>query len=230
MLSPEQSREAIRKLFRQGRIGDLDILFKTLQTTSPMSVFRRLSGLGYLTSYSHARRFYTLDEIPVFDENGLWQYQGVFFSKHGTLKATVAHMVEIADAGHSHRELRSRLRVHVHNTLLDLVRSKRIGRELLRGLFVYVSPDAAHAALQVACRQRLQQTVVPQPVRGVVQPLVVEVLLEIIHGAQLVSDPADIVARLLSRGIEATLDQVNAVFQEHGLKKTHARRSRSFRR
>ena len=81
VLAADQSRDVLRRLFQQRRIADLDVLFKTLRTESPMSVFHRLSDLGYLTSYSHARRYYTLEEIPDFDSNGLWQCQGVLFSK-----------------------------------------------------------------------------------------------------------------------------------------------------
>lgn len=226
MLAADQSRDVLRRLFQQRRIADLDVLFKTLRTESPMSVFHRLSDLGYLTSYSHARRYYTLEEIPDFDSNGLWQCQGVLFSKQGTLKATVEHMVNIAAAGHTQIELRSRVRVHVHNTLLNLVKGKRIGRELLRGVFLYVSADAARAVMQVTCRQQ-QQIVAPPAARDAGHPLVIEVLLDVIHGADLVSDPADIVARLVARGIEVTRDQVDVIFHQHGLKKTPGPRSRS---
>jgi len=229
VLSPDHSRDVLRRLFQQRRIADLDLLFKSLRTGSTMSVFRRLSDLGYLTSYSHARRYYTLDDIPDFDSNGLWQYQGVFFSRHGTLKATVAYLVDIADAGHTPKELRSRVRVHVHNTLLNLVKGKLIGRALVRGRFLYVSADAARAAMQVTRRQQ-QQSVAPSPARDAGRPLVIEVLLEIIHGADLVSDPVDVIARLLARGVEVTREQVDVIFQQHGLKKTRARRSRFSRR
>jgi hypothetical protein len=227
MLSPERSQEALFKLFQRRRIADLELLFQTLQTNSAMSVFRRLSPLDYLTSYSHARRFYTLKDIPVFDENGLWHYQEVFFSQHGTLKATIAHLVEHATAGHTQIELRSRLRVHVHNALLDLVKNHRITRELFRGLLLYLSPNAPQAALQIECRKRDKASL---PVYHLAQPLVVEVLLEIINGAQLVSEPADIVARLSSRDIKVTLADVELIFQQHGLKKTPGRRYRSWQR
>jgi len=50
-----------------------------------MSVFRRLSALGYLSSFNHDGRYYTLDDIPDFDINGLWHFQGVFFSKRRLL-------------------------------------------------------------------------------------------------------------------------------------------------
>jgi hypothetical protein len=63
-----------------------------------------------------------------------------------------------------------------------------------------------------------------QPDTASARPLVVDVLLEIIHGADRVPAPGEVVARLLERGIQATLRQVEAVFLEYQLKKT--RRSR----
>ena len=229
MLSPELSRQALRRLFRQRRIADLDLLFKTLQTESTMSVFRRLSGLGYLTSYNHARRYYTLDDVPDFDADGLWQYQGVLFSKCGTLKDTVSNLVEAADDGRTHRELRARLRVHVHNTLLDLVDSKGIGRELLDGLFLYVSADRARAIAQVARRRQKPAAVAPAAVLSG-HSLEIAVLLEVIHGARLIPEPAQVIERLAGKGVGVDRDQVEAIFHKHGLKKTPRSPTRSSRR
>lgn len=229
MLPPDESRVALHRLFRRRRVADLALLLRTVHTQAPRSVFRRLSLLGYVTSYSHAGRYYTLDEIPDFDGDGLWQHQGVFFSKHGTLKDTVAHMVEAADGGHTHRELRARLRVHVHNTLLDLVKNKRIGREVLDGLFLYVSAEQERAAVQVA-RRRQKPAAVVQAVILSGQSLEIAVLVEVIHGARLIPDPGQIVKRLAEKNVQVALDQVEAIFHRHGLKKTPRSRTRSSRR
>jgi hypothetical protein len=192
-------------------------------------VFRRLSSVGYLTSYSHGGGFYTLDEIPEFDANGLWQYQGVFFSREGTLKNTVTRMVEAADAGHTHRELRARLMVHVHNTLLDLVKGKRIGRELLHGLLLYVSADPERASAQIS-RRCQQPAAVAQSAFVSGPTLEIAVLLEVIHGARLIPTPEQVVQRLVERGVQVACDQVEAIFQKHGLKKTPLSRPRPSRR
>ena len=229
MLSPDQSRRALRKLFRERRVADLRTLSGTLQTESRMSVFRRLSAMGYLASYSHSGRYYTLDDVPAFDDSGLWQHQGVFFSKHGTLKETVAHLVEIAVAGQTHKELRARLRVHVHNTLLDLVKTERIGRELLDGLFLYVSADRERAAAQVARRrQKPAATTCPALVSG--PSLEIAVLLEVIHGARLIPEPAQVARHLVEKGVQVSRDQVESIFDKHGLKKKPGSRSRLSRR
>ncbi len=229
MLSPDLSRDALQRLFQKRRIADLELLFRTLDTTSTMSVFRRLSSVGYRTSYSHARRFYTLVDIPEFDENGLWQYQGVFFSRQGTLKETVGHLVDASDAGHTHKELQVLLRVHIHNTLLDLVNGKRIGRQLLDGLFLYVSAVPERASAQLS-RRRQRVVSVIQPSTGCGQPLEIAVLLEIIHGARLIPGPAQIAERLVSKGVQVSGEHVETLFQKYGLKKTPGPRSRSSRR
>src|SRR6266496_2315264 len=124
MSTTDEDRQALSRLFQRRKIAALD-------TRSRMTVFRRLSPMGYVSSYSHAGRYYTLRDIPVFDPDGLWQHAGVLFSRDGTLKKTVVRLVEEADAGQFHRELHVRLRLRVHNTLADLIAQQRLGREPL---------------------------------------------------------------------------------------------------
>src|SRR3972149_9349656 len=111
MRSTDDTRQTLARLFDHRQISDLDDLFGALKTRSRMTVFRRLSEVGYLPSYSHAGRFYTLLGMPAFDAAGLWQHQGVCFSRHGTLKETVIHLVEEAEAGRVHPGLPEPLQV-----------------------------------------------------------------------------------------------------------------------
>jgi len=194
-----------------------------------MSVFRRLSAIGYLTSYSHAGRYYTLREIPEFDEGGLWHHLGVSFSRHGSLKNTVEHIVNDSEAGRTHPELELSLRVRVHNTLLDLVEEGGIGRVSLDRYFLYLSAIRSKAKAQVARRQEAIEREAAEPEKRPTSAVVIEVLLEIIHGAKVEVEPSAITARLATRGISVTTAQVEAFLKEHGLKKTaksHSRRSR----
>jgi len=38
-------------------------------------------------------RYYTLPQVPVFDENGLWKFQTVLFLNHGNLKQTIVALI-----------------------------------------------------------------------------------------------------------------------------------------
>ena len=229
MLPPDESRRALLRLFRKHPVVTLDTLFKTLRTRSRMSVFRRLSPLGYLTSYSHAGRYYTLRDIPAFGEDGLWHQQGVAFSQLGSLKNTVKHLVNDSEDGRSHHELELTVRVRVHNTLLDLVEEKSISRIELPRYFLYVSPKRQKAKAQIARRQQASEGLAVGEERP--PPAVtIEVLLEIIHGTRVKTDPAAIAERLGARGLGVRAAQVEAILERHGLKKTPPSPSRRSRR
>ena len=228
MLTPTDSIEALTALFRSRSVADLATLSATLETESRMSVFRRLSAIGYLSSYSHAGRFYTLSQIPTFDPDGLWCYQGVCFSRHGSLKSTVAHMVQNAEAGRTHHELHTRLRVRVHNTLLDLIREDRIGREHLAEQYLYVSGDAGRAGSQLALRRRQLEDASAVAIE-VPASVVIEVLLDLVQGAGVRLDAGRMAERLSARGIAVTASQVEGIFRLHGVKKTARSRSKRLR-
>ena len=226
MLSPDASTEALTKLFAKEPVVGLNTLQKTLETSSRMSVFRRLSSIGYLSSYSHAGRYYTIKTVPVCDQDGLWQHQGGLFSKQGTLKETTWHLVETSEAGRTHEELRDRLRIRVQNSLLELVREKRIRREPFESVFLYLSADESRACAQEARRRLQQETTIS------VKPfLVVEILLEVVRAARSIPDAGVVAARLVTRGIQVAAEVVTAVYEQHGLqKKTAPSASRRSRR
>jgi hypothetical protein len=208
-----------------------------LKTRSRMTVFRRLSTVGYRSSYNHAGRYYTLTDVPEFDEDGLWQHAGVGFSRDGTLKETVVHLVEKAEAGLFHRELQVRLQVRVHNTLADLVEARRIGRERLlgaQGEYLYVGADGARATVQVAHRRlKIEEAAEKsQPAAAEIAPsLVIEVLIEVIHGSVVRLDARQVAGHLAARAIVVTEEQVGDIFRRYGVvKKTAPSPSRRSRR
>ncbi len=128
MLSPKVSRKVFIKMFRKKYIVTIDELFHVLDTHSRMSVFRRLKPIGYLTSFTDAGRYYTLPDIPKFDPLGLWFYQGVGFSRAGTLKSTVIDLVNLSEAGMTPTEALNLLRLRVpnslHNSLHGLIKDE----------------------------------------------------------------------------------------------------------
>lgn len=215
MLSKDASSKALRRLFRGRQVVDLDDLFKTLDTRSRMSVFRRLRDVGYLSSYSHRGRYYTLNDIPEFDEYGLWRYQAVGFSRFGTIKATIAQRVEEADAGSTHAELEALLQIPAYDTLLELVQAETIRRETSGGVYLYLSVDPDRGARQLARRQQVAQDaqVLALPARETV----LLVLVEALHASEGLAPAAVVTERLMARGAGVTAEQVAHVYAHFGL-------------
>ncbi len=157
MRTPSFLADHVRKFLRLKRIATLPELKQALGTTVDTTVFRKLKELCYRASYSHCGRYYTLAEIPQFDPHGLWSFQSVWFSRWGTLVATVETLVDGAPQGYFANELRQILHVEVKDTLLQLVEQHRIARQQVTGLFLYCSQDTAVRRRQVLARQALSE-------------------------------------------------------------------------
>ena len=122
-----------------------------------MTVYRYLKTLSYFTSYSHRGSFYTLPDIPQFDQLGLWSYQEVYFSRHRTLAGTVRHLLDSSQMGYSAFDLQSLVHVEVKHALVDLVRSKQIDREKVAGAYVYYSRESGVKRAQSMYRREWQR-------------------------------------------------------------------------
>lgn len=151
------------------------------------------------------------------------------FSRHHTLRATIVQLVQQASAGRTHTELQALLRLRVHDTLRELTKAQKIGRLQLERLFLYVSIEQEAARAQLAQRRCLLET--SPPFEQIPATIVVEVLMEVIHGAKARADPSVIAARLDARGVVVTVGQVEEIFRRHAIEKKTARsRSRRSRR
>ena len=131
-------------------------LKEALGTTGTMTVFRRLKALGYRTSYTHRGKYYTLAEIPEFDEQGLWDWHSVWFSRYGNLVETAREFVEQAESGFTAGELEGILHVECKRALLKLHREGRVARSRIGGVYVYL---AKHRDAQR--RQQLERFATP---------------------------------------------------------------------
>jgi hypothetical protein len=149
------SASLLRRFLHRNRIATLPELKQLLGTDADITVFRKLKELSYRTSYSHRGSFYTLDEIAAFDERGLWSFDSVWFSRHGTLVSTAEVCVTRAPAGYFASELETFLHVPVKEPLLRLVEQDRIARQTVSGLYLYCASSPRTRQQQLQARQVL---------------------------------------------------------------------------
>jgi hypothetical protein len=153
MKKPRFDIAPIEILLRTQKIATIQELKEALKTDSTMTVFRKLQTLNYLSSYSHRGKYYTLSEIPDFDELGLWSYQSVYFSKYGNLVETARAFVNESEAGFTSQELNHILSVESKQALLNLLKKGHIHREKMSGIYVYFSNERIKQRSQILLRQ-----------------------------------------------------------------------------
>ena len=215
MTRPKKNLD-LRQTFRGPRILTLPQLCRRLNA-SRSTVWRRLGELGYYSSYNHAGMFLTIDQAADFDDRGLWVHQSARFSKHGNLKQTVHHFVQLSPRGMTHAELTQCLGVRTHNTLLELVAEDQIRRERLGATFVYLARTVSRRREQVRGRRTLLAE--PRQPRPTSQQ-VIATLLELIHDPRV--DRLQLARRCHRKGVSLSARLVDAIFDQYGLDKKRA--------
>src|SRR5262245_22599761 len=105
----------------RSKIATMAELKEALGTDVDVTVYRKLKELWYRTSYSHRGGYYTLNQIALFNDLGLWSFRSVWFSRYGTLVNTCDAFVSEAEAGYFAEELDNVLHVETKAALLHLV-------------------------------------------------------------------------------------------------------------
>ena len=213
---------ALDGLYGRKQVAVLDNLRAALNTHSRTTIFRVLSAVGYLTSYSHTGRYYTLKRIPKFDSRGIWLHRGIGFSSHGTLRATVTYLTAESAAGQTHGELQDLLQLRVHDTLRLLVNAGALVRKRFEEAFVYLSSKPEVASVQWDKRQQLAAEAHSPAAPESSQ--VIDLLVDLIHHPN--DDAGAVARRLRALGHTVTDGQAEAIFTRYGLKKTVRSRSR----
>jgi len=148
--------DELRSLLLHNQVATLEQLKLALGTPVDVTVFRKLQPLGYLTSYSHRGRYYTLREIARFDQHGLWSQADVWFSQFGTLLATAEAFVNRSPRGYFADELARALHVEVQDALHQLAQQSRATRQMVSGRYLYTATDRAMQRGQLLTRRAVE--------------------------------------------------------------------------
>lgn len=153
MRRPRIQSEDLVQVFETHKIATMELLKRELNTSAERTLYRKLKKLDYQTSYTHGGAYFTLERISRFNDDGLWCYKSVCFSRHGTLQATLETWVDSGDRGFYVAELHAALNASVKETLLRLFKRGRVSRQKIEGRYLYCSPKTAKRNNQIRARR-----------------------------------------------------------------------------
>jgi len=210
----QKTADLLGQLFFDKKCWQIDDLADKLDY-AVISVRRLLLQVGYHRSYTHNGRWYTLKGIPVFNVHGLWQHEGIGFSKRGTLTKTILHIIDSSRSGYPASAICSTLGADCRAVLTQMYQKGRIDRIKLQARFVYLSADK-----HINHRQRMICTVSADkaPLGLISAEAAVRVLVEFINNPSLSS--IEISANLKNKiNLRVDPEQIKCLFEQHGLKK-----------
>jgi len=144
------------KSFQKLKVITIEQLAGLLES-SVITARRQLKKWRAYTSFNMNGRYYTLPGIPRFDENGIWKYQRILFSKHGTLTQTIFQLIGRAETGLSAKQIAQVVKVASNSSIFSRLQNvPGIRRERHHGRFVYFSEERYQE--QKAALHQPQQT------------------------------------------------------------------------
>ena len=204
---------SVIRSFKKEKIVTIVVLATWLSCSIP-TARRRLKAWKAYTSYNHNGRYYTLPEIAKFDANGLWRYQGVFFSKHGNLKQTLVHLATHSEQGLSGSELGKLLGLQPRSFLSHFRNHPALCREEMMGRWIWFAADPKICDQQ---RHARLARVVTQAPRMPSDMEAVMILVDLIHHPN--SGLEQIAHRLKPKGLNIDVEAIRQLLAHHGLLK-----------
>ena len=166
-----------------------------------------------LTSYNQSGQYYALPDVPRFDENGLWWFKGAYFSKFGTLKNTVVHLVGASSAGLTGDQIGELVGLRPRSFLHHFRDAKGIHREKHQGVYVYFSKECAR--YEVQRNARLEAIAKSEELND---GDVVVVLVALINHTDVKLETLALLPEVRAKGISTAA--IERFLNRHGLKKT----------
>ena len=181
---------------------------------SVVTARRRLKSWSAYTSYNLNGRYYTLPEVVRFNEIGLWQYQGAFFSKHGNLKQTLIHLVTHSTQGLSSSELGEILSLQPRSFLSHFRDHPAVYRENLMGRWIWFAAEPSIREQQTQTRWSEEET---RALRMPSDSEAVMILVDLIRHPN--SSEEQIARRLMSKQTNIDAAAIRQLLDTHGLVK-----------
>ena len=171
---------------------------------------RRFKQWNCCTSYNKNGRYYVLADVPNFDDNGLWSYRGICFSRHGNLTMTLVNLVKNSSAGLSASQIEGLLAMQSRSFLSPFGDHRELRREKHQGAFVYFSSDKA-----IYARQRSRRLEMVRSARMPSDVEAVAILAGTVKNPHLSVD--ELCVYLRKKGYKVTAECVTNLFAFHGL-------------
>jgi hypothetical protein len=161
-------------------------------------------------------QYYTLFEIAEFDANGLWQYDEIGFSRHGTLLDTIVYLVDQSPEGMTNNELQEKFHLVVKAALIDLVKKKKLVREKRTNRYVYLSSDLTKGRKQL---KRREEFTFDSSLDDSISLRVLLMAYRLVGGS---ASPKQVATSLKKEGSKITLEVVRQVFQKYDIVKKNS--------
>jgi len=137
--------ETIHKIFEARYTYTADYL-KNHFGCSYQYLWINLKKLGYYSSFTHNSKYYTLADIPKFNDKGIWFHRDpvageIGFTEHKTAPNLITSLINSSQTGMTEDKIREIIKIRVSNQLNVLMNKSKIQRLKIEKKSYYFSKD-----------------------------------------------------------------------------------------
>ncbi len=213
---PRLDNEAIektKKYLEKIKVFTIGQLTSSLKCSIP-SARLKLRQWNTYTSFNQNGRFYTLPNVPIFDDYGLWRFKDINFCKHGNLKKTIVHLVYNSTSGLTGKQIGNLLGLSPQSFLHHFREYPGICREKYGGVHIYFSDEPNRYKQQV---QNISATFYPDMLFTISDTDAVLILVALIKHHNISFDDILALPEIKRRKLSAAA--IERFLESHGLQK-----------
>ncbi len=131
----------------------LELIYKFIQTKKAVTIDelsphvphcvktirRDIKELNAITSYTHRGKYITLQNIPIFDENGIWFYKNIGFTKYRSSLDLIVNLINNSEKRITKAELEDIMKIQISKQIQILLKQNRLNRIKLGAKYCYLS-------------------------------------------------------------------------------------------
>ena len=121
----DQRLRVLKDLFASKKITSFQVIVESIKCPE-ITIRRDLRDLEAITSFSHQRRFLTLPDIPTFDENGIWFYEDIEFSRYRDSLALIVEIINNSENGMSRESIEEILGIKIFQQIQTLLARRHV--------------------------------------------------------------------------------------------------------
>ena len=138
-------------LERQGHLQNLLVAKKVMSfqqllkevDCAKITLRRDLKYLGAITSYTHQGRYVVHNSIPKFDDNDIWFYKNIGFTKYRSSLELIIELVNSSSEGLSRKQIQEIMKIQTCQQFQVLMMRDKLNRVKVGNEYVYLPKELA---------------------------------------------------------------------------------------
>jgi DeoR/GlpR family transcriptional regulator of sugar metabolism len=142
MASTNERQILVENIIRSKKIQTFEQILKHV-SCSEITLRRDIRHINGITSYTHQGRFITLTDIPEFDNNGIWFYRKVGFTKYKNSLELIVHLINNSREGLSREQIQEILKIQIYQQIQTLLKRNELYRSKIGNKYIYLPEELA---------------------------------------------------------------------------------------